>query len=289
MDHSRLRNRHLDRPHRLIAALAIGTATLLIAVLSACGGSAGPTVAQACATAVAALPPTRAAATKTGAQAAARTADMTFATLNHTLGAVDAQGAGAYDLINLRNATAALAIEYRNLGALLAQPGSGLIGPLKSLGLAAYGQIGRAGADLGIPACAANALGQPLFVALAARTVAPAGPNLTTAGTAACQNIVDAYGTTQVAIDPGAADAQLQRSAAALDAAATDLAAVPTRAGRELRAAITQASGILTAATRAVDRGAAPAPTTTAAFRHATDVLGGAFRSAGIRCAVPGA
>ena len=262
---------------------------MLIAILSACGRSGGPTVAQACATAAAALPPIRAAAGKPTAETAARSADTTLTTLSDALGGIDSQGAATSDLINLRSGVAALAIEYRNLAALLSQPGSGLIGPLRTVGLFAYGQVDRAGAHLGTSSCSAMALGRPLFIALAARTVAPAGPNLATAGTAACQNITVAYGRSQIAIDALAADAQLERSAAALDAAANDLSAVHTAGGVHLRAEIMRASELLGAGTVAVAHGTPPALTTTTVFRRATAVLAAAFRSAGVRCAVPGA
>ena len=270
----------------LVAVVAACVAALL--ALAACGGGSGPSIGSACAAASAALPPVTAAADKTHADAAARSATTTISTLNITLGAMTGPDLDPVALVNLRNATGYLADEYRNLAALLSQPGSGLIGPLRVQGTAAYAQIDRSAAQLGTPACSAVALGRPLFAALVARTTAPAGPNLPRAGAAACQNIVAAYGTTQVAIDRLAADAQLQRSAAALDAAARDVAAVPTVAGRRLRTSILRAADILNGAVTAVGRGDSPAITTTTAFARASAVLAGGFRSAGVVCAVPG-
>lgn len=273
------------------AALSAAIVALMgaLLVLAGCGGGGGPSIAAACGGASAALPPVAAAADKTGADSAARTAATTISALNVTLGGMTGPDLDPVALVNLRNATGYLADEYRNLAALLSQPGSGLIGPLRAQGAAAYAQIDRSAAQLGTPACAAAALGRPLFAALLARTTAPAGARLPQAGTAACQNVVAAYGTTQVAIDRLAADAQLQRSAAALDAAARDVAAVPTAAGHRLRQSILRAAGILNAAVAEVGRGASPAGTTTTAFARASAELAAGFRAARVVCAVPGA
>jgi hypothetical protein len=268
------------------AGLAAIVAALL--VLAACGGGSTPSISAACAAASASLPPVTAAADKAHADAAARSASASIAALNLALGGMSGPDLNPAALVNLRNATGYLADEYRNLAVLLSQPGSGLIGPLRTQGAAAYAQIDRSAAQLGMPACKAVALGRPLFAALIARTTAPAGPDLPRAGAAACQNIVAAYGTTQVAIDRRAADAQLERSAAALQAAARDVAAVQTPAGRHLRSGIVQAAGVLDGAVAAVARGADPAATTTAAFNRASALLAAGFRAAGLVCAVPG-
>jgi hypothetical protein len=122
-----------------------------------------------------------------------------------------------------------------------------------------------------------------------ARTTAPAGVDLQIAGRAACQDIMSAYGTTQVAIDTHAALTQLQRSAAVLEAARNDLAAVRGAGGAHLRASISEASALLNAAVLAVDRGANPAVTTIRAFSRAGAALRGGFRSVGVVCTVPGA
>lgn len=288
MDHRRVRRRHLERAHHLIAASAIAIAIALALMTAGCGGSGTPSVAQACATAGSALPPTSSAATKAGARAAGASAASAFTALNLTLGQMSTPATDPQDFINLRNSAAALAIEFRSLGVLQVQQGSGLIGPVRSTGLAYYAQIERAARGLGIPACGATALGRPLFVALAARVTAPTGPNLATAAAAACANITDAYGAEQVAVDVLAADAQLERSAAALAAAANDLAAVRTPAGARLRGDISRAAAVLAAATAAVNRGASPAATTTAAFGRASALLADGFRSAGVVCRIPG-
>ncbi len=270
----------------LTAAVAFLVGTLC--VLAACGGSSSPSIGSACAAASASLPPVSATTDKTRADAAARTASATISALNVALGGMTGPDLDPAALVNLRNATGYLADEYRNLAALLSQPGSGLIGPLRTQGAAAYAQIDRSAAQLGTTACGARSLGRPLFAALVARTTAPAGPNLARAGASACQNIAAAYGTTQVAIDARAADAQLERSAAALEAAATDVAAVPTPTGRRLRATIVRAAGILKGAVTAVGGGANPATASTAAFARASSLLTAGFRSAGIVCTVPG-
>jgi hypothetical protein len=288
VDHRRVRRRHLERAHHLIAAGAIAVAIALMLALSACGGGGTPSVAQACATAGAALPPVSAVTTKAGARAAGATAASAFRTLNLTLGNMATPATDPQDFVNLRNSAAALAIEFRSLGVLQVQQGSGLIGPVRTTGLAYYAQIERAASGLGIPACSAAALGRPLFIALAARVVAPAGPDLATAGAAACANLTDAYGTDQVAVDALAADAQLERSSAALHAAATDLAAVHTPAGVALRGAIARAAAVLETATAAVNRGAPPGVTSTLAFRRSSALLLAAFRSAGVVCRIPG-
>jgi len=263
--------------------------TLLIPVLAACGGGGGTTVASACTQASSQLPSVASAANKEHAAAAARSAATTMTALNVTLGGMSTNVGDPSALINLRNATGYLAIELRNLAALLTQAGSGLIGPLRRLGDQAYAQIGRSASALAVPSCSAIALGHPLFTALVARTTAPAGPNLTDAGAAACQNINAAYGTTQVAIDRLAALAQLQRSAAALHASEIDLAAVATADGARLRAAISEAEGILNSAATTVGHGGVPAATTTAAFRSASAALRGGFRAVGIACTIPAA
>jgi hypothetical protein len=271
---------------RALAQL-IAAAAVCIGVLAACGGGGGPTIASACAQASSQLPPVSSAADKRGAAEAARSAAETMTSLNVTLGGMSTNIGDPAALIGLRNATGYLAVELRNLASLLTQPGSGLIGPLRVLGNAAYAQVDRSAVALSIPSCSARALGHPLFTALVARTTAPAGPHLGTAAAAACQNIAAAYGTTQVAIDRLAALAQLQRSAAALHASGVDLAAVRTPAGARLRLAITRAEAVLSAAAVAVAHGAAPAPTTTAAFRAASAALRAGFHRAGISCPIP--
>jgi hypothetical protein len=273
------------------AALTMGIAVVVAALLMlvACGGSGSPSIGSACATASTSLPPVTAAADKAHAEAAARSASATISSLNVALGGMTGPDLNPAALVNLRNATGYLGDEYRNLAALLSQPGSGLVGPLRAQGAAAYAQIDRAANQLGTPGCAGAALGRPLFAALVARTTAPAGPNLPRAAAAACQNIAAAYGTTQVAIDRPAADAQLERSAAALQAAARDVAAVQTAAGHRLHAALTGAAGILDSAVTAVGRGADPAATTTAAFTRTSARLAAAFRAAGVICAIPAA
>jgi hypothetical protein len=291
VDHSRFRDWHLVRARRLggsaAAAVLLVVAAVLVGALTACGGGGGTTVASACARAAAQLPPVARASRKADAAGAARSAAATMAALNLTLGGMSAGSRNPAAMINLRNGTGYLATELRNLAALLTQPGSGLIGPLRVQGDAAYAQLDRSATALGVPECSAVALGHRLFTALVDRTVAPAGPNLREAGAAACQNIAAAYGTTQVAVDRLAALAQLQRSAAALDASQTDLAAVHTVPGLRLRAAIARAGATLDAAVAAVNHGAPPAGTTTAAFRGASAALRDGFRSAGIACAIP--
>ena len=92
-----------------------------------------------------------------------------------------------------------------------------------------------------------------------------------------------------MAIDEHAAQTQLQRSAAVLVAARNDIAAVAGAPGSRLRTALATATGILTAATGAVEHGANPATTTTRAFAQATAVIQAGFRSAGVACAISGA
>ncbi len=261
----------------------------LLVVLAACGasGSADPT--PACIAAQAKIAPVGAAGTRSSAHAAANAAGDAFTKLNLALGALPDTSSNPEALINLRNAAAVEALDYHDLALLLIQPGSGLLGPLRLQGVAAYQQIDAAAAQLGTPACGARALGRALFDALVARTTAPAGPDLRTAAQTACQDIVSAYGTTQVAIDERAAQTQLQRSAAVLVAARNDIAAVAGAPGGRLRTALATATGILTTATGAVERGANPATTTTRAFAQAAAVIQGGFRSAGVGCAIPGA
>ena len=278
------------RAHRLIPRVA-GLALLaaLLAVLAACGsgGSSDPT--SACTAVQAKLAPTQTATTRTGAADAARAAGDAFSQLNLALGSLGGTSPNPEALANLRNAAGVAALDYRDLAALLVQPGSGLLGPLRLQAVAAYAQIDVAAAQLGATACSARNLGRPLFDALVARTTAPAGPDLATAAQTACTDIGSAYGTSQVAIDPRAARAQLQRSAAVLGAARNDLAEVSGTAGARLRTAIGAAIAVLSAANHAVDHGGNPAATTTRAFAEAAGLLRGGFRSAGVVCAVPGA
>jgi len=261
----------------------------ILAVLAACGssGSANPT--PACTTAQSKIAPVAAAATRAGAAAAAASAGTAFGDLNLALGRLSGTSSDPEALANLRNAASVAALDYRDLASLLIQPGSGLLGPLRVQGVAAYAQIDQAAAQLGAPACSATVLGRDLFNALVARTTAPAGPVLNTAARTACLDIAAAYGTTQVAIDATAALTQLERSVAVLDAARNDLADVNGAAGERLRASITRARGILGVAAGEVAHGANPATTTTRAFAQATSVLSAGFRSAGVVCAVPGA
>jgi len=261
----------------------------LLAVLAACGSSGPADPAPACTAAQATIAPVRAAATRPGSVGAAQAAGNAFSELNLALGRLSGTSPNPEALANLRNAAAVAALDYRDLAALLVQPGSGLLGPLKLQGAAAYAQIDAAAGQLGAPACSARNLGSALFAALVARTTQPAGPNLSTAAQTACTDIVSAYGTTQVAIDERAALTQLQRSAAVLGAAQNDLADVTGPAGARLRAAIADAVGVLGAATHAVDHGASPAVTTIRAFARATALLDEGFRSAGVVCPVPGA
>jgi len=280
----------LVRAHRLIPRVA-GLALLaaLLAVLAACGSGGSPDLTSACTAAQAKLVPTQAATTRTSAADAARAAGDAFSQLNLALGSLGGASPNPEALANLRNAAGVAALDYRDLAALLVQPGSGLLGPLRLQGVAAYAQIDAAATQLGAAACSARNLGRPLFDALVARTTAPAGPDLATAAQTACTDIDSAYGTSQVAIDQRAAFAQLQRSAAVLAAARNDLAEVTGTAGAHLRSAIAAAIAVLGAANHAVDHGANPAAATTRAFAQSTELLRGGFRSAGVVCPVPGA
>jgi hypothetical protein len=287
----------LVRAHHLIPraaglALLAALCTVLAAlctILAACGSSGSADPARACTTAQAKIPPVRAAATRAGGAAAARAAGNAFSELNLALGNLSGTSPNPEALANLRNAAGVAALDYRDLAALLVQPGSGLLGPLRVQGVAAYRQIDAAAARLGATACSAHNLGRVLFDALVTRTTAPAGPVLSTAARAACTDIGSAYGTGQVAIDERAALTQLQRSAAVLGAARNDLADVAGARGAHLRSAIAAAITVLNAANHAVDHGANPALTTTRAFARATALLNVGFRSAGVVCPVPGA
>lgn len=262
---------------------------VVLGMLAGCGssGSADPT--PACTSAQSGIAPISAAATRKNAVAAAQAAGLAFAKLNLALGALPDNSPDPEALINLRNAANIEALDYRDLALLLIQPGSGLLGPLQVQGVAAYAQIDQAAAQLATPACRAQVLGRALFSALVARTTAPAGVDLRSAGQAACQDITSAYGTSQVAIDQHAAVTQLQRSAAVLGAARNDLAAVAGAGGARLRSSIVDATAVLNAGTLALAHGVSPAVATTRAFSQAGAILRGGFRSAGIDCAVPGA
>jgi hypothetical protein len=288
--HPRLRHWHLVRAHRLIPRVA-GLALLaaLVAALAACGSGGSADATSACMAAQAKLAPVQAATNRPSAADAARAAGAAFAQLSLALSRLGGPSPDPEALANLRNAASVAALDYRDLAALLVQPGSGLLGPLRLQGVAAYAQIDAAAAQLGAPACTARDLGRPLFDALVARTTAPAGPDLATAAQTACTDIGAAYGASQVAIDQRAALTQLQRSVAVLGAARNDLADVTGTAGAHLRSAIDAAIAVLSAANHAVDHGADPAAATTRAFDQATAQLRDGFRSAGVVCPVPGA
>lgn len=277
------------RAHRVILRTAVVVLAVgLLAVLAACGSSGSADPESACATTHAALAPPSAARTKASAAAAAKAAGDAFSALNLAVAGLGGPSPNPEALANLRNAANIAALDYHDLAALLVQPGSGLLGPLRVQAIAAYAQIDQAAAQLGTPGCSADNLGRALFAALVARTTAPAGPNLTIAAQAACTNIVAAYGTSQVAIDERAALTQLERSAAVLDAARNDLTQVTGPAGAGLRAALDQAVAVLNRATGEVGHGASPSTTTIRAFAQASALLRTGFRSAGVGCQIPG-
>ena len=194
-------------------------------------------------------------------------------------------------LANLRNAAGVAALDYRDLAALLVQPGSGLLGPLRLQGVAAYAQIDAAAA------AARRARLQRAQTSGArcstrswrARRHRP-DPILATAapdglhGHRSRPTAPARSRSTGAPRSPSCSD----RPPCWAPRATTS----PTSAGRpgaRLRSAIDAAIAVLSAANHAVDHGANPAATTTRAFAQATAQLRDGFRSAGVVCAVPGA
>lgn len=269
------------------AAAVAATLLAALAVLAGCGSSASSSPVSACNTAAAAIPvleahPSRAAGAAAAAKAAAALTSLSAAVANLPTNSQDPEA-----LANLRNGTNIASVTMTEVGELLSHPGSGILGPLKTQGLLAYTQIQQAATQLGVPACDAAALGGRLLGVLAARVVAPAGTDLATAAATACQDITEAYGTSQIAVDRKSGLTQLARSTAVLQAAGIDIADVGSPRGRALRAAVTHALAILAQGQSRVAAGANPSLVTITTFRAAGDVLRGGFASAGVACAIP--
>jgi hypothetical protein len=289
LGHPDIRHRHLRRPLHLIPRVAgILAALVVVVVLVGCGSSGAADPSAACASAHAALPQAVPGATRDGLAVTANGAAGVLNTLARSLGSLPSNTPNPEALANLRNAAGVAAISFREVASLLTQPGSGLLGPLRNQGHAAYAQIQQAGTILGALACTSRGLGGGLFDVLAMRVAAPAGPNLAVAAQTACTDITSAYGTTQIAVDPRAAATQLERSTAVLRAARNDLADVTGPTGAHLRTALAQAINILVSTTGRINHGANPARTSLTAFIHTRAVLAGGFRAAGITCSIPG-
>ena len=185
---------------------------------------------------------------------------------------------------NLRNGVAAAAVGFADVEASIRGTGTGGRERVVRDTAVVYERIDAAATTLGLPECAADALGRAAFTTFADAAQGVRSEPLPAVLTRACTRIREAYGPTAVAVDEGAATTQLRRSVDVLTDIRRDLAGRPEPGAAAVRAAAVAATRTLRDAERQVVGGADPASTTVAAFRIARPVLRAGFAGAGRPC-----
>ncbi|MFN8123569.1 MAG: hypothetical protein U0237_14170 [Thermoleophilia bacterium] len=188
----------------------------------------------------------------------------------------------------LRTAAAAAAVGFADVQASIAGTGTGGRARVVRDTTAAYARIDAAAATLGLPQCAADALGRASFTSWAQAAESVRSEPLPDVLTRACRRLTEAYGPTATAVDRGAALTQLRRSQDVLGDVRRDLAGRREPEAVAVRTAAVAAGRTLRGAERQVLRGLDPAATTVAAFRVAAPVLRAGFRGAGAPCSALG-